>query len=102
MIAVIPGPAFCKHGRLADSCEDCALLSAMERGYVHPHQKPTPAPEPERAEHDLYCDHGDGRYVLIVAGDVIPPSLVHLPRVPRTPPAHDPVAGDKPPPKRGR
>lgn len=102
MIVVIPsGPTLCPHGRLSDGCEDCALLAAMERGYVHPHQKPAPAPAPERADHDLYCNHGDGRYVLVNAGDVIPPALVHLPRVPRTPaPAPEP-AGGKPAGKRG-
>jgi len=96
---MIPGPVQCPHGRLTDGCEDCALRSAMERGYVHPHQKPAPAPPPERSEHDLYLDRGHGRYVLVNRGDVIPSALADLPRVPRAP-AQEP-AGDKPVRKRG-
>jgi hypothetical protein len=98
---MLPGPAFCKHGRLTDGCEDCALLAAMERGYRPQAADTAQLPKPERAEVDLYCDQGDGRYMLVIAGDVIPPALVHLPRVPRTPPERD-TAADKPPPKRGR
>ncbi len=91
---MLGGPVFCEHGRLSDGCEDCALAAAMERGYVHPHQRPAPAPEPERAGADLYVDRGEGRYTLVIAGDVIPASLVNLPRVPRDAPAR--AVGDKP------
>lgn len=98
---MLPGPAFCQHGRLADGCEDCALLTAMERGYRPQAADTAQLPKPERAEVDLYCDQGDGRYVLVIAGDVIPPALAHLPRVPRTPPEPH-TADDKPPPRRGR
>lgn len=100
-MAVIPGPALCPHGRLSDGCEECALVAAMERGYRHPHEKPKPAPEPERAAEDLYLDRGDGRYVLVLKGDVIPPALAELPRVPRTSPAAQDPAGAKPASKRG-
>lgn len=94
---MISGPAFCKHGRLADGCEDCAMVAALERGYVHPHpDQAPPVPAPERAEQDLYCDHGDGRMVFVAAGDPIPTALVQLPRIPRSP------AEDKPTGKRGR
>ena len=71
----------------------------MERGYVHQHQKPASAPEPERAEQDLLLDRGEGRYVLVNAGDVIPSAIAGLPRIPRNT-AQEP-AGDKLMRKRG-
>lgn len=95
---MIPGPAFCPHGRLSDGCEDCALLAGMERGYRPQPAHTTQPPAPEHAEHDLYCDQGEGRFVFIAAGDAIPAALAGLPRLPRTPPASP--ADDQPPAKR--
>lgn len=97
MIFVLPGPVLCDHGRLSDGCEDCALRSALERGYVHPRTRNHhPHHPPETAAHDLYLDRGEGRYVLVNAGDPIPGSMADLPRIPRIPPAAQESAGDKP------
>src|SRR5437868_3496056 len=36
---------YCEHGRLADGCEDCALIAGIERGY-----RPNPIPAPKPAQ----------------------------------------------------
>ena len=82
------GPAFCTHGRLGDHCEDCALIAAAERGVPVGTPIPAqPAPELAMADDDLVFDHGDGRTVLIAAGDPIPADLADLPHRPRSQPA---------------
>lgn len=84
---------YCEHGRLADGCEDCALIKAMERGY-QPHTLPAlTQTAPDVADHDLYLNHHDsGRYTFIRAGDPIPTELAHLPREQRTNPTDPPGA----------
>ena len=78
---------YCEHGRLADACEDCTLIAAMERGY-RPHTLPTtPRIEPELADGDTYLDHGHNKYTVVKAGNPIPPGLTHLPRSKKPEPA---------------
>lgn len=80
----------CEHGRLADSCEDCALVRALERGY-RPNAVPTtPTPQPEITEHPVFIDHGDGhRFTFVAAGGEVPRGLSHLPRSPIAAPARE-------------
>ncbi|MFI7633471.1 hypothetical protein [Nonomuraea sp. NPDC049400] len=73
--------AFCEHNRLADHCEDCALIQAKERGYRPPEHPQAPAtPEPEIAEQTVLIETGLNTYTLVMAGDDIPHSLRNLPR----------------------
>jgi hypothetical protein len=95
---------YCKHNRIAASCEDCQFVAALEKG--HPDAlraaagvkgKPDHAPvnaTPE--EHldvvdvdthvlrpDLDRDLGaKGTYTLIRAGDTVPAKLAQFPRRP--------------------
>jgi hypothetical protein len=74
---------YCEHGRLSDGCEDCALITGIERGY---RPNPVPAPkgaQPELADGDTYLDHGGDTYTYIRSGEPIPSSMTHLPRSPK-------------------
>lgn len=85
---------FCGHGRLADQCEDCAYVAALERGApVAPRRENPPRPVPELAECDLYLAHGEaGRFTYVRAGDAIPAHLTQLARHPRAEPESAPEA----------
>lgn len=103
---MIVGLPWCAHGRTGDTCPDCRLIEAAERGL--PIGTPVvaePAPEPVLAEQDMMIERADvsvpGAYVLIKAGDPIPLHLVEALRVPvRAPVQEAPVSEEAP--RRGR
>ncbi len=72
---------FCDHNRLADHCEDCAFVSALERGVVPPDGKARDTNTPPRVTVDVdtvidrSADLGPGRETFVAAGDAIPVGL---------------------------
>lgn len=86
-------PAFCRHGRLSDGCEDCAVLSALERGVALPTPVPVLVPVvPEVADRDTDVELSEGRSVFVAAGDPFPLELVAGTRHPRRPEPADAAA----------
>lgn len=84
MAAMLMSPVLCPHWRLPENCQDCKLRAALEAGLGVPEPVLSPPlPPEERADHDVYLDHGrDGLFTLVVKGDPIPRRLADLPRVP--------------------
>ena len=91
----------CPHGRTPGGCEGCAYAEAQQRGDTRlatagedasgwattadgiTPRRGNPVDSRERAPVDLLVDAGDGRMVLVIAGDAIPPELADRPRVRR-------------------
>ncbi|MEV4820253.1 hypothetical protein [Micromonospora sp. NPDC049274] len=95
---------YCKHDRLAASCEDCQFVAALEKGRPDavrlaqgidgtPDHTPVNASEPEELEtvdEDTQIMRPDldrdldtkGTYTLIRAGEQVPAELADFPRQP--------------------
>jgi len=71
---------YCSHGHLADSCEACALVQALERGQRLSTPPPTRVVERVRVDDATLLELGAGLTTLVNAGDLIPLGLEDRPR----------------------
>ena len=90
-------PERCRHERTPGMCEACAFEAARDRGALPPAsihdgtttttdgvpRSPHPVDTRERVPVDTLVDVGDGRAVLVAAGDPVPVELADRPRTRR-------------------
>lgn len=76
---------YCAHDRLAEQCETCHLVRALEQGQQLMPAPPTLVTERVSVDVDTVierADIGEGYTTLVIAGDLVPMGLEDLPRRP--------------------